>query len=146
MNVRAFAVTMLAAILVVLTLASTAWARRAWVLWGRPKNEPRADWSVVDAFTSKMIGTTAKSACERAAKETASGFAFPIRSIRARRRRGADGRYLTHGAGARRSTRRLGALAHGAQRQRIRADAVAGDAEGCDGDAASARCWRAGRT
>lgn len=71
MNVRAFAVTMLAAILVVLTLASTAWAGCAWVLWGRPKNEPRSDWSVVDAFTSKMIGASAKSACENAAKETA---------------------------------------------------------------------------
>ena len=72
MNVRAFTVTMLVVVLVVLTLASSAWAGCAWVLWGRPKNDSRADWSVVDAFTSTLkIGASAKSACERAAKDTA---------------------------------------------------------------------------
>jgi hypothetical protein len=70
MNVRTFTVTMLAVILVLLTLASAAWAGCAWVLWGRPKNDPRGDWAVVDAFTS-TFNAMAKSACERAAKETA---------------------------------------------------------------------------
>jgi hypothetical protein len=33
MNARTFAVTMIAALLAVLTLASSAWAECAWVLW-----------------------------------------------------------------------------------------------------------------
>jgi len=70
MNVRAFTITTVTVILIMVTLASTAWAGCAWVLWGRPKNDPRRDWSVVDAFTS-TFSARGKSACERAAKETA---------------------------------------------------------------------------
>ena len=51
-NVRTLMVTMLVALFAALTLASSAWAECAWVLWGQVGRSPFS-WEVIQSFTSK---------------------------------------------------------------------------------------------
>jgi hypothetical protein len=65
MNARTFAVTVLAALLAVLALASSAWAECAWVLWESVSN---AAWEPKEALDTRA-------ACDAAAKKIITSLA-----------------------------------------------------------------------
>jgi len=68
MNARTFATPLLAALLAVLTLASSAWADCAWVAWqfAPSSANDREPWIVVGAFSRESGG---EAACDKFAND-----------------------------------------------------------------------------
>jgi len=69
MNVHTFAVTILAALLAVLTLASSAWAEYAWVVWVTvAQADPHSKRQVLRSW-EVIRGTDTRQDCENLARE-----------------------------------------------------------------------------